>query len=95
MDCEPHGREKIKVAGCSLTIEQAAITQKLNINIPFNAMNGWNRFVIQVESFTPEFDGDRQLGIFIEDVRIEPPHVGKLWEKLTAILVAWSLSRPR
>jgi glycosyltransferase involved in cell wall biosynthesis len=90
----PFATQKIKVAGCSLTIEQAAITRKLNINIPFNAMNGWNRFVIQTESFTREFDGDRQLGIFVEDVRIEPPHVGKLWEKLTAILVAWSLSRP-
>jgi hypothetical protein len=53
-------------------------------------MNGWNRFVIQAESFTPEFDGDRQLGIFVEDVRIEPPNVGQLWEQLTAILVAWS-----
>ena len=73
----PFATQTIRVAGCSLTIEQATITRKLNINIPFKAMKGWNRFVIQIESFTPQPDGARQLGIFIEDARIEPPHVNE------------------
>ena len=73
----PFATQTIRVAGCSLTIEQATITRILNINIPFKAMNGWNRFVIQVESFTPQPDGPRQQGIFIEDARIEPPHVNE------------------
>ena len=36
----PFATQTIRVAGCSLTIEQATITRKLNINIPFNAING-------------------------------------------------------
>jgi glycosyltransferase involved in cell wall biosynthesis len=67
----PFPAQKIEVAGHSVAIEQAVISRKLNVTTPFDAKSGWNYFRIRLEALAPEHGRDSQLGILIEDVRID------------------------
>jgi hypothetical protein len=91
----PFSSQNVEIAGRRMTIDITDISKTVSARIPFQAKKGWNNIAITIETLTPEPDLRRQLGMLIDNARIEAahsaPHVDRavnsaLWRRLTEVL---------
>lgn len=66
----PFIAQNIVVNGKSWPISKTPMKTKLFIHAPFRSEIGLNNFTLGIETLVPEQNGDRNLGIFIDDVKV-------------------------
>jgi glycosyltransferase involved in cell wall biosynthesis len=91
----PFSSQNVEISGRHLVISSTDVSKTISARIPFQAKKGWNNVVIKIETLTPEPGFRRQLGMLIDNARIEAvnpaPRANRavntvLWRRLTEVI---------